>query len=239
MLLENMIHELRPDLSILGVTTDITSSMNAISSHPDIDIIFSDIKIDDGLSFSVFEQVQTTAMIVFTTAYDEFALRAFEYNCVDYLMKPISKELLERALTKCEQRIPHADMMIIRSAVKEIRQQKVITRKRLLLQRGQDTMICNVNDICYIFTEKGNTRVFLKDRIWGDIDISLIELSKSLPDNQFCRVNRQAIVNISFVGGVAPGPGRDSIISLIIPYEGRQFQITQDRKKELLKHLGV
>ena len=92
---------LRPEIEIVGVTTNIKDSVAAISANPDLDIIFSDIKIDDGLSFSVFDKVDTEAMVVFTTAYDEYALKAFDYNCVDYLLKPVSEEALQRALTKC------------------------------------------------------------------------------------------------------------------------------------------
>ena len=101
-MLEQKLHKLRPEIEIVGITTDIPESVSAIASNPDLDIIFADIRIDDGMSFSIFRQVSTEAQIVFTTAYDEYALKAFDYNCVDYLLKPVSEESLERALTRCE-----------------------------------------------------------------------------------------------------------------------------------------
>lgn len=236
-LLESMLRELRTDIDIVGVTTDISGSVAAISAHPDLDIIFSDIKIDDGLSFSVYDRVSTNAMVVFTTAYNEYALKAFDYNCVDYLIKPISKDALERALNKFEQRIPHADESVIRATADDIRHQSLSNRKRVLLQRGSDTIIYEVDQICFIQTEKGNTRVFLKDGLWGDIDISLIELLKSLSPELFCRISRQVVVNIDSIKKLTPGLGRDTIISMKGPYEKQSFQITQERKKELLKLL--
>lgn len=233
-LLENMLRDLRQGIDIVGVTSDIPGSVAAISAHPDLDIIFSDIKIDDGLSFAVYDRVSTNAMVVFTTAYDEYALKAFDYNCVDYLLKPISKEALERALKKCGHRLPRADESIIRETAMDIRHQRVTFRKRFLLQRGTDTLIYEVDHICYIQTEKGNTRVFLDDGIWGDIDISLIELLKSLSPSIFCRISRQVIVNIGFVRKLTPGFGRDTVITLKEPYEQQTFLITQERKKALL-----
>lgn len=235
--LESMLRELRPDIDIVGVTTDIPGSVAAVSAHPDLDIIFSDIKIDDGLSFSVYDRVYTNAMVVFTTAFNEYALRAFDYNCVDYLVKPISKAALERALNKVERRLPRVDERIIRATANDIRHQDVTSRKRVLVQRGTDTLIYEVDQICFIQTERGNTRVFLKDGMWGDIDISLIELFKSLSHEEFCRVSRQVIVNIDSIKKFAPGLGRDTVITLKEPYGKQEFQITQDRKKELMELL--
>ena len=233
-LLESMLRELRPDIDIVGVTTDIPGSVEAIYAHRDLDIIFSDIKIDDGLSFSVYDRVSTNAMVVFTTAYNEYALKAFDYNCVDYLIKPISRDALERALNKFECRLPRADESVIRATADDIRHQRLTSRKRVLLQRGSDSLIYEVDQICFIQTEKGNTRVFLKDGLWGDIDISLIELLKSLSPEKFCRISRQVIVNIDSIKKLSPGIGRDTIVALKEPYEKQQFQITQERKKELL-----
>lgn len=238
-LLESMLRDLRPGINIVGVTTDISGSVAAISAHSDLDIVFSDIKIDDGLSFAVYDRVSTNAMVVFTTAYNEYALKAFDYNCVDYLMKPISKNALERAIKKCELRLPRVDGSIIRATAMDIRHQRVTSRKRIFIQRGVDTLIYEVNHICYIQTEKGNTRVFLDDGIWGDVDISLLELLKSLPPNVFCRISRQVIVNIGFVRKLTPGSGRDTVITLKEPYKHQQFLVTQERKKELLDLLEL
>lgn len=237
-LLEIMLRDLRPGIDIVGVTTDISGSVAAISAHSDLDIVFSDIKIDDGLSFAVYERVSTNAMVVFTTAYNEYALKAFDYNCVDYLMKPISKNALERAIKKCELRLPRVDGSIICATAMDLRHQRVTSRKRIFIQRGVDTLIYEVDHICYIQTEKGNTRVFLDDGIGGDVDISLLELLKSLPPNVFCRISRQVIVNIGFVRKLTPGLGRDTVITLKEPYKHQQFLITQERKKELLDLLS-
>ena len=198
---------LRPDIVIIGVTTNIKDSVGAITANPDLDIIFSDIKIDDGLSFSVFSEVETDAMVVFTTAYDEYALKAFEYNCIDYLLKPVSEEALRRALSKCESFKPKVDKETIKSTSEAVINKDIKYRRKILLEIGRDTIIRDVSDICYIFSEKGNTRVFVSDGIWGSIDNSLIDIIHSLPPSVFYRVNRQALVNINCIDRIVPAEG--------------------------------
>lgn len=235
--LKALLVSLRPDIEVVGVTTNIRDSVKAVSSNPDLDIIFSDIKIDDGLSFSVFDKVETGALVVFTTAYDEYALKAFDYNCVDYLLKPVSEEALQRALTKCETFQPRADKTIIKATSEAILNQEIKYRSRIFLEVGRETVIRNISDICYIYSEKGNTRVFISDGSWGSVDDSLIEIIQSLPPS-FCRVNRQAIVNIDYIDKIAPRPGRDSLVFLKDPFAKIQFKITQETKKLLLDLLS-
>ena len=235
--LKGSLLSLRPDIEIIGVTTNIKDSVGAITANPDLDIIFSDIKIDDGLSFSVFSEVETDAMVVFTTAYDEYALKAFEYNCIDYLLKPVSEEVLQRALTKCESFRPKVDKETIKSTSEAVINKDIKYRRKILLEIGRDTIIRNVLDICYIFSEKGNTRVFVSDGIWGSIDNSLIDIIHSLPPSVFYRVNRQALVNINCVDRIVPGFGRESYVCLKAPFNKVQLKITQDIKKALLNIL--
>lgn len=234
--LEKMLTELRPEIEIVGTTTDIPDSVQTIAAHPDLDIIFSDIRIDDGMSFAVFDRIQTDAMVVFTTAYDEYALKAFDYNCVDYLLKPVSAESLERALSRFEKR-QRPGMEAIASAAEDIRNRSVSFRKHLSLTRGLDTLICDVDDICYIQTDNGIVRVFLSNGEWGDASHSLAELESSLPRSIFFRISRQVIIRTDMVGKTTRGPGRNSTVYLKAPYQESSFQITQERKKALLKIL--
>jgi DNA-binding LytR/AlgR family response regulator len=232
--LKGSLISLRPDIEIIGVTTNIKDSVGAITANPDLDIIFSDIKIDDGLSFSVFSEVETDAMVVFTTAYDEYALKAFDYNCIDYLLKPVSEEALRRALSKCESFRPKVDKETIKSTSEAVINKDIKYRRKILLEIGRDTIIRNVSDICYIFSEKGNTRVFVSDGIWGSIDNSLIDIIHSLPPSVFYRVNRQALVNINCIDRIVPGLGRESYVCLKAPFNKVQLKITQEIKKVLL-----
>ena len=227
---------LRPGIEIVGVTTNIKDSEAAISANSDLDIIFSDIIIDDGLSLTVFDKIETEAMAVFTTSYDKYALKAFDYNCIDYLLKPVQEESLLRALTKCETLRPMTDKATIKAASEAILNKEIKYRSKILLEIGRETIVRNVSEICYIFSEKGYTRVFVSDGTWGCIDGSLIEIIQSLPPS-FFRINRQAIVNTNYIDRVVPGLGRESFVFLKAPFGNVQLKLSQDTKKILLDML--
>ena len=229
--------KLRPHIEIIARTSNIADSIHTIENNPDLDIIFSDIKIDDGMSFSIFEQVGTNAVVVFTTAYDEYALKAFDYNCADYLLKPISIEKLERTLAKCENRkssLTPAQMQIMSS---EIIRGEIGFRKRLIFERGGDLVIKNTDDLCYIFTEKGYVCAYFKDRHDFMINMTMSHLANSLNPSKFQRINRQAIINLDMVECIARFNGRDSLVKLKEPYSSVSFIITPETKKRLLSLL--
>lgn len=235
--LKSQLLSLRPDAEISGITTDIQSSVEALSNHPDIDIVFADIKIDDGLSFSVFDKVDTNAMVVFTTAYDEYALKAFDYNCIDYLLKPVGTDDLGKVLAKYEAMHPHISTELVREIANAVRERREGSRKRLVLERGRESFVCEVGNIAYIAIKDNDVRVYLSDGKWGSCSKTISDLDESLPEEQFFRVNRQAIVNISFVRSITPGHGRDSLVWLRPPFEGESFDITHSRKLSLLEIL--
>lgn len=236
--LSDKLIRLRPDITIEGVSTGIDDSVAAINSHRDLDIIFADIKIDDGVSFSVFDAVETEAMVVFTTAYDEYALKAFDYNCADYLLKPIREEALEKALEKCEKHLSRVTGQQIRTMSEDIVRNEVKYRKRLFLDYGTGTLICPVTRLAYILTESGYTRVFLDDGTFGSTDQSLNDFVDSLDPTLFCRVSRQAIINIDYAEIITPGPSRDFTVHLRAPFKDTVFIMTPEKTKHLRQLLS-
>lgn len=224
---------LRPDVEIIGISSNISDSIEAIQKYSDLDIIFADIKIDDGMSFSVFDAVVTSSMVVFTTAYDEYALKAFEYNCADYLLKPINSVELERALVKCEGRQARINSSNLKSMASDLVRGEVKYRKRLFLDYGRSTMICPVEDLAYVLTEQGYTRVNMIDGSFGSTDMPLRDIMESLDPFLYFRLNRQVIVSINIVDTISPGPGRDFTVTLRPPYKQISFKATSERIKEL------
>jgi len=230
--------KLQPQIEIVGVTSDISSSISAINSNKDLDVIFADIKIDDGMSFRVFEQVDTEATVVFTTAYDEYALKAFDYNCIDYLLKPISIEGLQRALQRCEKRLSPIDHKDLRRISSEIISGAIGYKKKIILEKGQDTVIRSVVDLCYVLTERGYVKAFFKDGFTSMVNSSLAGLSESLDPTKFLRLNRQVLVNLECIDRISHGAGRDYIVKLKPPFEKEAFVITADTKTKILNHIG-
>ncbi len=225
---------LRPDIDIIGTSCNIDNSIAAVRRYQDLDIIFADIKIDDGVSFSVFDKVETSAMVVFTTAYDEYALKAFEYNCADYLLKPIVLEELERALVKCESRQERLDSSLLKAMSSELVRGGIKYRKRLLLNTmGNGTLICPVQNLVYVFTEQGYTRAYMDDCSFATTDMPLKDLMNSLDPSRFFRLNRQAILNIEYIERIVSGPRRDFTVFLRSPFDKVSFKMAPERTKEL------
>lgn len=237
-LFKEQLLSLRPDIQVVAQITSIKQAVAFLSENTDVDIIFSDIHIDDGLSFSIFEKVDTDAMIVFTTAYDKYALKAFEYNGIDYLLKPIDSKSLERAIVKCERYVKDYSFRNINEISSDFaRGEEIRYRKRLFLDRGKDIIIAKVSDICFIYTEKGDTRIYLNDGTWGAADASLLELEKSLDPDFFKRINRQCIINVDCIAGLTHNLSRGFDVLMKHPYEDRSFSITGNIKKEILNIL--
>ena len=96
--LARQIRETEPDVEILAVLSSVRASVEWLSENPSPDLLFMDINLGDGMSFSIFDKVDVECPVIFTTAYDEYALQAFEVNCIDYLLKPVTQERLRRAI---------------------------------------------------------------------------------------------------------------------------------------------
>ena len=233
--LETKLKKLRPGIGILGTTSSIKESVAFLKEHGDVDIIFSDIRIDDGLSFSVFDRVQTSAMVVFVTGFDEYALKAFDYNCADYLLKPVSDEDLEDALKRCEDRSARLSPQGVKEMSEDILARKVNYRKRLLLEQGPLTIVAPVEKVCYISADTGGTKVFLKDRTAGYVGESLTQLMEELDPAMFVRANRQYIVALDAIKAFEDTVS-NRVCNLLLkePYERVEIQIPTSRKKELM-----
>lgn len=232
--LSNQLRTLQPEIEVVGIATSITESIAFIKQHDDLDIIFSDIRIDDGLSFNIFKEVTCDAMIVFTTAYDEYAIQAFDFNCVDYLLKPVTSKGLERALLKCEKHTNRIDLAIIQSLAEQVQKQGLSYRKRMLLENGRETVVTPVSAISHIVSENGISRAFLTNGQSGIVNYSLSELVGSLPPDRFFRINRKTIVNVDQIANITRGDGREATITLNVFNTAVRLPITPERRKELL-----
>ena len=198
------------------------------------------------------------AELLFTTAYDEYALKAFDYNCIDYLLKPYREEALTRALEKCERilgRRAASDPASAQEPLSEWPGSQVtaalgrvyadlgagrpVYRSRILLHKGQDEVVRETKDLCYAELDEGGVRVYFCDGEWADYPGSLGALSESLDPDRFQRISRQVILRLDQIDHLTPGPGRDTLVHLKAPYGTVSFTITADSKKRLLDGLRL
>lgn len=218
-LLVSMLSKLRPAWKIEVVSGSVSGSVKWFSENDEPDLLFLDIQLSDGNSFVFLEQVQPSCPIIFTTAYDEYAIRAFSVNSIDYLLKPFDEKRLEEAILKFESVTPRYDSNeTIIDALKSIVSKEKKYRTRFLiagsngvsetLQVDQVAYFYSVNRISFAVCKNGSERV---------VDLSLDRLAEQLDPDRFFRANRQYILNIDSIKRMEPFFGGKLSVSVIPP----------------------
>ena len=187
---------------ICGVTSSIATTVDWLRNHPAPDLILMDIELSDGQSFEVFNQVEVPAPVVFTTSYDEYAIKAFKVNSIDYLLKPVEEEDLKKALDKFRRLSLQTkpSTVDVNSLVKELQKQlHVGFRSRFLVKQGQRLMSLDVSDIAYFFADGRLSYGITWDKHKYIIDFTIEELEHMLDPQQFFRANRAHLIHVRSV----------------------------------------
>jgi DNA-binding LytR/AlgR family response regulator len=183
---------------VLGVAESVEEAVNRLQIKPEPDLILMDIQLDDGLCFEIFEIIDVDTPVIFTTAYDEFTLKAFKVNSVDYLLKPVDDEMLEAAIKKFKRLYSENDPLKrdFKLLLNEFRNQY---KSRFLIKIGERYRSVPVQEINHIHISERS--VFLCDFQGKDygIDYSLDQLQALLDPRKFFRINRECIVNIEAI----------------------------------------
>jgi two-component system response regulator LytT len=197
--IQRLILEIRPNTEIVGMLAGVKKTIDWLSENDSPDLIMMDVKLADGLSFEIFNLTEVKCPIIFTTAYDEYAVKAFKYNSVDYLLKPIEKDELEAALTKYENiaQQPLSQLVLIESLLAQLQPKEY--RKRFLLPYRDTYRKINVADIAFFYS---NLNICYANLFNGEqivISQTLEILEQELEPKNFFRVNRQYIVHIDSI----------------------------------------
>jgi DNA-binding LytR/AlgR family response regulator len=203
------------DIHIVARLGSVRESIEFLSQKPDVDLIFSDVQLSDGLSFEIFSQGNVRTPVIFITGYDEFMMNAFEYNGIDYLLKPVDREDLRKALTKYRMLEKHfTDHHSLKSLLQYVGEHK---KKRMIVKKGMENISLRLDDIVLFYTE--NKIVYVVDR-WGKkylADRNLSEMEEELDEATFFRANRQYIININFIRGFKAYEKVKLIVDLTLP----------------------
>jgi len=201
--LENLIHECDPTIEVVAKFQSVKESVAWFKTNSHPDLIFLDIQLEDDLSFAIFEQVQVQSKIIFTTAFDEYAIKAFKLKSIDYLLKPINKEELCQAITKYKQwdsgKNVYVDPVELR---KLLLPNQPAYRDRFLVTVGEKLKSIHVQDIAYFFSTSGITFVVMNTKNQYSIDISLDSIKEQLNPEDFFRINRQYFIRLSAISNV-------------------------------------
>lgn len=195
----NTIAAVADDVQVIATLNSVKESIDFLGTNPAADIIFSDVQLGDGLSFEIFNQSGNRTPVIFITGYDEFMLNAFEYNGIDYLLKPVDEEALRKALVKYRMLEKH--FSVHHSLNNLLQYMGNHKKKRLVVKKGMENISLRMEDIVLFYTE--NKIVYVTDRYGKKYltDKNLGELEITLDENVFFRANRQYIININFIKG--------------------------------------
>ncbi len=222
--IRKLVAQLLPEAEILPLIDAVQEAIMWFKKNEHPDLLFLDIELSDGSSFSFLEEIRPDCPIIFTTAYNEFALKAFEYSSIDYLLKPIEFEALKRAVNKWEkwnQRdAPSWKKEQVSELLKQIRGEY---RKRFLVKVGEQYIYILVEEVAYFKSEDGETLLCTKKGKRFIVSQKLDLLSKELDPDAFYRINRKFILQIN------------SIEKIVSWFSGRlKIDVQPDPKEELI-----
>ncbi|WKV13555.1 LytTR family DNA-binding domain-containing protein [Marivirga harenae] len=197
--LESMLSKIQPSLKIIKLMGSIEEAVEFFQNEVQVDLVFLDIHLSDGSSFNIFDQVEITAPIIFTTAYDEYALKAFKVNSIDYLLKPIAQSDLRAALDKLMNISANGSSNDIEKLITAFRTNQAAHKQRFLLTYGSQIKSIRTEDTAYFYAD--NKMVFLvnQDGHKYVTDETMDQIEAVLDPMEFFRVNRTFLIGINSI----------------------------------------
>lgn len=193
--LQKMIAEALPHSTILPPVVSINSAIEWFTHNASPDLIFLDVHLADGQSFEIFKKVKVTSPVIFTTAYDQYALEAFKVNSIDYLLKPIKKDELKRAIDKfINSSIKGNSDINFQKLISALQLQPASYKERFVVKYGEHIKTIETNISAYFYTENKANFLVTKENKRYAIDYNLDQLEELLDPKKFFRINRQFII---------------------------------------------
>ena len=230
---------------VVGVADSIRSSVAWLQQNPAPDLILMDIELADGQSFEIFDKVEVKSTVIFTTSYDEYALKAFKVNSVDYLLKPVQKEDLQIALNKLRTmqtmygNIPSADPLNVENLVKELQQklQPKEFRKRFLVKHAQKLVSVDIDEIAYFYSD-GRLNFFKTlDNKKFVVDYTMDELEDMLDPDKYFRISRAFYVSIASIDQIHDYFGNRLLLHLK-PVVDKESIVSREKVADFKKWMG-
>jgi DNA-binding LytR/AlgR family response regulator len=191
--LAEMLYKIDPGIQVLGNTESVQQTVRWLQGNERPDLIFMDIHLSDGSSFAIFQQMEVEIPIIFTTAYDQYAIDAFKVNSIDYLLKPIKEQDLRQALVKFgklnqQDTDQYLKLLRLLTSAQEY-------KSRLLIPNRDKLLPIEVKDVAFFYSTNKNTEIYLNDGKHYPCTMSLDQLLTQLNPNEFIRANKQFIVS--------------------------------------------
>ena len=238
--LQKVLEEINPDIEIVEVIDSVEESVKWFKTHNAPDLIFMDIQLSDGISFEIFEKVKITKPVIFTTAFDEYMLKAFKVNSIDYLLKPVKKEELEGSLNKynnLKNSFSGNSPLDLNALIGQIRMDDKKFKSRFLIKQGERLISIETEDVAYFYTKNGVVYlVTLGDKKYL-MDFNLDELSNQLDPDKFYRANRQYLISFQSIKETQKYFKGKLLVELNKPAE-EPITISSEKSSEFKSWLG-
>jgi DNA-binding LytR/AlgR family response regulator len=240
-LLLSKIKKVAPDIEVITVLSSLKRARNWFGENAEPDLMFMDIQLSDGVSLDLFNHYQIKCPVIFTTAYDEYALRAFKVNGVDYLLKPVKDEELRKAIDKCKKLIQHRAPypLDIQSLMSIIGNHEINSRykEKFVVNYSNQWIPVQTKDIACFNKEVVNHVYTLAGEKYSLDFVSLDEIEELLDPGKFFRANRQCIINIDAIQSVKPVENSKLIIKLKEPNHKLEIDTSRQKSPEFKRWL--
>ncbi|HEX2936174.1 MAG TPA: LytTR family DNA-binding domain-containing protein [Bacteroidales bacterium] len=200
--LAKMLSAIDTNISVQKIIGSVEETIEYLEEKPELDLIFMDIQLSDGISFEIFSETDIDYPVIFTTSYDEYAIKAFQVNSVDYLLKPIAQEALQNSLDKYRRIFSlNSQKLQIEQVLKQLNAHKEY-KSRILVKTPKGLLTLQLTDIAYFYVEAQQVFAKLFDNTHYPVDKTLNELEESFDPKQFFRLNRQFIASIRSIHNI-------------------------------------
>jgi DNA-binding LytR/AlgR family response regulator len=225
--LKNKIASVAPDVIITETLPSVKTANRWLMENAEPDLVFADIQLSDGVSFEIFERYELKCPIIFTTAYDEYAIRAFKVNGIDYLLKPVDTDELKKAIEKCRALVENkaklpASLQELMQVLQNPDQQKKMYKEKFVVNIRNNWLPVLTKDIaCFVRDNLNYLYTFNGDKYIVDY-VTLEEIEELLDPKLYYRANRQSIVHIDAIQSIKPHENQKLTLTLKSPLKMEQ-----------------
>ena len=224
-----------PDMNIVGTTTSVNGTvawLNTPGNHADV--IFMDVELSDGVCFEIFRQTEVKAKVIMTTAYDSYALKAFEAGSIDYLLKPVDATALKRAVARCRMSGGGVDVEALLKEIGTGTKPQKDYRERYIVRFNDRIIPLEISNIAYIFSEEKNNYLVTLDNHQYILDSSLDVVMEDMNPEQFFRISRSCIISMKAIKSIIKQPG-GRLRVMHIPESDQDMTVSRSRVDDFLR----
>ncbi|MBR5104288.1 MAG: response regulator transcription factor [Bacteroidales bacterium] len=225
-----------PDMDVVGTATSVNSAVAWLRDPANsVDVIFMDVELADGICFEIFRQVDIKAKVIMTTAYDSYALKAFEAGSIDYLLKPVDADALQRAVSRVRSRGGSVDIEALMKLMEGKNAPKKEYKERYIIKINDRIVPLKTSEIAYVYSEEKNNYLVTFDEQRYIIDSSLDVINDELNPADFFRISRSCIISMKAIRSIIKQTGRLRIIAS--PESSFEMTVSRSRVDDFMNWL--